>query len=69
MAAAEVHDHGVAAVALERLVQDEDISHRLGHLLAVELDHAVVDPQLRQRRPVSCPCLRRLVLVVGKDEI
>ena len=65
----EVQHDGIAAVLGEDLVQQRDVADRLGHLLAGELDHPVVDPQLGQLGPARAARLRRLVLVVGEHEV
>ena len=69
MATAEVHDQRVAAVLVQRLVQQEDVAHRLGHLRLMETNHAVVNPEARKRDASGRPRLRRLVLVVGENEV
>ena len=69
MALAEVHDQGIAAEDVERLVEQKDVAHRLGHLGLLQANHPVVDPQPRQRRSPRGAGLGGLVLVVGEDQI
>jgi hypothetical protein len=65
----EVHDQRIAPIGVERLVEQEDVAHRLRHLRVVEADHAVVHPQPRERDSVGGERLGQLVLVVGEDQI
>ena len=65
----EIHDDRLAAVCAEHLVQQRDVADRLGHLLAGELDHAVVHPQLRELAAACRAGLGGLVLVVGEDQV
>ena len=65
----QVHHGGVATVLGDDLVQGGDVSQRLGHLLARELDHPVVHPDPRELAAARCARLGRLVLVVGKHEV
>ena len=46
MTAEEVDEQSFAAVLLQRLAQRDDVADRLRHLLAGELEHPVVHPEL-----------------------
>ena len=54
---------------VQRDVQQADVPDRLRHLLLAHLHHPVVHPQAGQRLAARRPGLRRLVLVMGKDEV
>ncbi len=65
----EIHHGGLRAGGLDHLVQAGDVSDRLGHLLAGELDHPVVHPDRGELAAARRACLGGLVLVVGEDEV
>ena len=69
VATQQVHHDSVAPILLDHLVQERDVADRLGHLLAGELDHAVVHPDPGQLLPARGARLGGLVLVVGEHEV
>jgi hypothetical protein len=66
--AEEEKEQRLAAPLVERVPQRHDVPNRLRHLLAGELEHPVVRPDLREL-VTERSRLRELVLVVGKDEV
>ncbi len=56
-------------IALQDFLDGEDVAQRLGHLLRVDVDKAVVNPVVDEGFPCSRLRLGDLVLVVGKDEV
>ena len=54
----------------QQLIDRDEVAQRLGHLLALDLEEAVVHPHVGHRGgAVRAARLRDLVLVVGKDEV
>ena len=64
----QVEHHRLAAVAVERLGELEDVVLRLRHLRIVDFDHTVVHPYAGEG-PAGGAGLRDLVLMVGEDEV
>ena len=57
-------------VAVQQLVQDADVAHRLGHLGAAHVEHAVVQPEAREQlAAVGAGALRDFVLVVRELQV
>jgi hypothetical protein len=69
VAADEVHDQRVAPDFVEHRGEAADVAVRLRHLRVAELQHPVVHPQPRERAPACRQRLRRLVLVVGEEQV
>src|SRR6266446_10318 len=53
----------------EQIADGPEVPQRLAHLLGVDVDESVVQPEAGQLLPAGRLALRDLVLVVGKDEI
>ena len=61
--------YGLAVVSLEHLSDGEEVAKRLGHLLVVDVEEAVVQP-VAHKRPASGPfTLGDLVLVMRKLQV
>src|SRR5579884_1019429 len=66
----EVEPHGVGRGALEHLARHDQVAERLGHLDAVEPDHAGVQPAAHEGRLAGEVLgLGDLAGVVGEDEV
>src|SRR2546427_5374138 len=68
MTGEEEDEQRLAAPAVERLPQADDVPDRLRHLLPAEAKQAVVRPDVREPVPEGTR-LRELVLVVREDEV
>src|SRR5262249_30647455 len=61
---------GISLPALQQLPDPDEVAERLRHLLALDLQEAIVHPDARHLRAVECAAgLRDLVLVMRKHEI
>ena len=57
-------------MVLDQVVDDQDIADRLRHLLALDLDEAVMHPDIDEGLAVmGADALGDLVLVMGKDQV
>ena len=57
-------------IGIQQLMDGDEVTERLAHLLALDLQKAVVHPVARHLlRAVGAARLRDLVFVVGKDKV
>src|SRR6056297_4227126 len=63
-------DHLARHALIEQIPHGEEVAEGLRHLLALDLEHLVVEPDLRHAfGAVRAAALRALVLVVGKEKV
>src|SRR4051794_18026424 len=65
-----VESYHLARPVLQQIVDRDEVAERLAHLLAFDLQEAVMQPEARhQVGAVRAARLRNLVLVVGEHEV
>ena len=69
MGADDEKAQGLGVELLQHVADGEKVAQRLGHLLVVHIDKAVVHPQPRHGLAVRAFALGDFVFVVGKLEV